>query len=191
MTWLARIFSRRKLYADLAEEIRAHLHERMDELLASGIPLKQAEAQARREFGNMTLIEEDSRHVWRWPSVENLFLDVCYALRMFRKSPAFTVVAVLTLALGIGANTAIFSVINAVLLRSLPFPQCAQIVDISAGSTMFDFPNLGLSLADIADIRSSTHCFASLAIYTSSSMELTGDAHPERLPSRLQRVGQR
>jgi putative ABC transport system permease protein len=110
-----------------------------------------------------------------------LIQDLRYGVRMLRKNPGFTVVAVLTLALGIGANTAIFSVVNAVLLRSLPFPHDSQLVDISARSSRFDFSNLGLSLPDIADLRANTRAFALLAAYQDSSMELSGEGKPEHI----------
>jgi putative ABC transport system permease protein len=125
----------------------------------------------------------DSREARCKASVERLFLDVRYALRVLRKTPGFTLVGVLTLALGIGANTAIFSVVNSALLRSLPFRHASRIVDISARSTVFDFSNLGLSLPDIADIRASARSFEALAVYQTSSKELAGYGRPELLES--------
>src|SRR5216683_7010666 len=120
MNWFKQLFSRRSLYNDLSEEIHAHLEEQIEALVASGMPRKEAAASARREFGNVTLIEEDSREVWQWPSIENFLIDVRYGLRMLRKNPGFTAVAVLTLALGIGVNTAIFTAFDALVLRPRP-----------------------------------------------------------------------
>jgi predicted permease len=181
MSWLAQLFSRRRIYSDLSAEIQEHLDERIEELIAEGMPKKDAAAAARREFGNVTLIAEDSREVWRWRSIENFAIDVRYGLRSLRRSPGFTMIVVLTLALGIGANSAIFSVINAVLLRPLPFPNASQLADLCARSTLFDFSHLGVSLPDIADIRASSTSFSDLAPYQLSSKEITGEGKPGRI----------
>jgi putative ABC transport system permease protein len=131
MNWFKQLFSRRRFYNDLSEEIRAHLEEKIEELVASGMSKKEATSAARREFGNVTLMEEDSRAVWQWPSIETFFTDVRFGARTFRKSPAFSAIAVLTLALGIGANTAIFSLVNGILLISLPYPKAEQLVSVT------------------------------------------------------------
>src|SRR5260370_2258914 len=130
MNWFRQIFSRRHLYNDLSEEVREHLEEKIAELVAGGMSRKEAAAAARRQFGNVTLIEEDSRTVWRWPSVENFLMDVRYGLRMLRRSPGFTAAAVLTIALGIGANAAIFGLMDSALLRGLPFREPERLVHI-------------------------------------------------------------
>ncbi|MGB6523649.1 MAG: ABC transporter permease [Candidatus Acidiferrales bacterium] len=117
MNLLTRLFSRRRLYGDLSAEIEEHLNEKIDELVAGGMSRAEATRTARREFGNVTLLEERSREVWQWPFIESFFADVRFALRMLRKSPGFTAVAILTLALGIGANVSMLGVVDALMFR--------------------------------------------------------------------------
>jgi predicted permease len=130
MNWLKQVFSRRRVYNDLSDEMHQHLEEKIEELVAGGLPRKEATAAARREFGNVTLIENDSREVWRWPSIESLLTDLRFALRTLRKSPGFTATAIVTLALGIGANTAIFMLLDAIRLRSLPVQDPQELAEV-------------------------------------------------------------
>jgi predicted permease len=130
MNWLKQLFSRRRLYNDLSDEMHQHLDEKIEDLVAGGMSRKDAAYAARREFGNITLVGEDSRSVWRWPSIESFFADVRYTLRTLRKTSGFTATAIVTLALGIGANTAIFMLLDAIRLRSLPVQDPQELAEV-------------------------------------------------------------
>ena len=130
MGWLRQKFSRRQQFDELSAEIREHLEEKTVELVASGMSQREATHAARREFGNVTLTEADSREPWRWTFVEDFLADVRYGLRVLLKSPGFTVTAVLTIALGIGANTAIFGLMDTALLSTLPFHEPDRLVHV-------------------------------------------------------------
>ncbi len=128
--WL-KIRSRRRLSADLSEEMQQHLDEKIEALIAGGMPRDKAVHAARRAFGNPTLIEQRSREVWMWPLVESIWADIKFALRQLRKFPGFTLTTILTLALGIGANLTVFLILYGVILRPLSFPNPQQLVRIN------------------------------------------------------------
>ncbi len=117
---------------DLAEEIALHLEEKTSELMAAGLTRAAAARAARQAFGNVTRVREQSGDVWRWRAAHDLAGDVRYAIRQLRHRPSFAIAAILTLAVAIGANSAIFSVVNAVVLRPLPFPQPDRLVSVAS-----------------------------------------------------------
>ena len=155
----------RKRYEELDEEIRAHIEMSAREREERGELAEEARAAARREFGNVGLVAETTRDTWGYVWIEHLWQDVQYGLRMMRRSPGFTVVAVVTLALGIGANTAIFSVVNGVLLRPLPYhdPNRLTIVWEKDSDGSRDL----VGYATYLDWKAQNKSFEQLALYTS------------------------
>ena len=132
------LLRRRRFDSDLEEEMRLHLELRQKENIAAGMPPDEARYAASRRFGNATYLREESHSAWGWAWLENAAQDLRYAVRVLRKSPAFSAVIILTIAFGVGATTAIFSVVDATLLHPLPYPDPAQLVSIQA-----DFPGAG------------------------------------------------
>src|SRR6202158_1372109 len=186
MRWFKRLFWRRRPFGELSEEIQAPLEEKIEELVADGMSRKEATAGARGAFGNVTLTEEDNRSVWRCPSVEELLADVRYGLRALRHNPMFTAVALLTIAIGIGANTAVFSVVNSVLLKPLNYPNAEQLVSlhqIAPGAPgLADFEN-GLRLSPSMYFTYAEHnrALQSLGVWNTGTASVTGLAEPEQV----------
>ena len=186
MSWLKQLRSRHQLYGELSEEIQAHLDEKVEELVADGISKAEAKQIALREFGNVGLVQEESRDVWAWASVEEFLSDVRYAWRTLRKSPMFTTVALLTIAIAIGANAAVFTVVNSVLLKPLNYPQAEELValhQIAPGAAgLADFEN-GLLLSPSMYFTYAEHnrTFQSLGVWVTGTANVTGLAEPEQV----------
>ena len=132
MSLFERLLSRRRRYDDLSVSIREHLAERAGELMAEGMPRAEAEQTARREFGNVSLIEERSREAWQWLALESMLADVRFAVRQLARSPGFTAVAVITLALGIAVNATMFSMVSAFIMPHLPGHDPHRVVVVSS-----------------------------------------------------------
>ncbi|HVU46650.1 MAG TPA: ABC transporter permease [Terracidiphilus sp.] len=186
MQLLARFFGRRRRYDDISVSIQEHIEERIDELMEEGVPQAQAEQMARCEFGNATLIEQRSREVWQWAALESLLADLKFTLRRLRKSPGFAATILLTLAIGIGANTAVFSVINSVLLKPLPYPDSEQLaalwLDAPGASGLANFTDgLQLSGSMYLTFSQHNHTFESMGIWAPRTANVTGLAQPEQV----------
>ena len=129
MNWFLQAFRRRNLYDDLSEEICEHIEEKTEQVMrVEGVSRAEAELVARKNFGNQAVIEQRSREVWQWPTLESIWGDLRFALRQLRKSPGFAITIVLLLGLGIGSVTAVFSLVDAVLLRPVPYPDPSSLV---------------------------------------------------------------
>ena len=186
MGGLRDLFLRGRRYRELAESVREHLAERVEELVDEGMARSDAEFRAKREFGNMTLMEERSREVWQWPRVESLWADLRLAVRRLAKAPGFAATALLTLAIGIGANTAVFSVVNSVLVKPLAYPHADQLValrlDAPGAEGLADFANgLRLSSSMCYTFTEQNRTFQSVGIWWPSTANVTGVAQPEEV----------
>ena len=176
MTWIPSFFHRRRIYDDLTEEMRLHIEERTEQLMGEGMSRKEAEQQARRAFGNRMLLEERSREMWQWPTMESIIGDIRLALRQLRKSPGFTIAAVLTLALAIGANAVVFAVLNALILRPLNVPHAQSLYTIEHGADKDE----GFSYPDYLDLRDRNRSFDGLTAYILAPVGLDTGKNPSQ-----------
>jgi putative ABC transport system permease protein len=183
--WVRDLFLRRRLERDLAEEIQQHLDEKTDALVANGMAREDAVLAARRAFGNVTRMEEQGRDVWRILAIEDVFADVRFALRQLRKSPAFALAGILTLALGIGANTTVFSVVNAVILRPLPYPESDRLVSVRSLDIRGTPHPAPLSYPTFFDFRAENAVFEHIVSYRDAEFTLTGTEQPIHLRGQI------
>jgi predicted permease len=181
MRWLKQLFTRRRRYSELSESIREHLEEKIADLMDDGMTKAEAERSARCEFGNVALIEERSREIWQWSTLESTCADLGYATRKLRKSPAFTITCLLTLALGIGANTAVFSAINTILLHPLPYRDPGRLILISESLPLAGSNDVGVSAQEYLDYHSQNSVFSETAAFETADFNLTGTGEPQRI----------
>ena len=185
MKRILRYVRARRFERDLAAEMQAHLDEKIDELIAEGLAPQEARKRALRHFGNRTQVAEACRGQWAFVSLDEIGQDLRYAVRALRKSPVFTTVAVLSLALGIGANTIVFSAVNQVLLCSLPYRESERLFAVWSRSASHGAEPMHVSAADFYDWRTQSHAFESLTAYASWPMNLTNVEEPRRLETQL------
>jgi putative ABC transport system permease protein len=178
MRWLPRLFQKSREENRLDEELRFHLEQHIAAKVAAGMSPEEARRLAQIEFGGLERVKEEVRDT-RWETrFDTLFRDFRYALRTLRKAPGFTAVAVLTLALGIGANTAIFSVVYAVLLKPLPYTNPHQLFTAFQANTQQGIAETGCSFPNFEEWRAQNHVFTELAGILAHQLTLTGRGEP-------------
>lgn len=175
------LFMVQRIEQDLEREMRLHLEMEAEENIRRGMSPAEAHRAAERSFGGVDRYKEECRDVRRNRPLETLWQDVRFGARVLRRNPGFTFVAVLTLALGIGANTAIFSVIYGALLRPLPYQNGERLIVLRQQAPLVGIENLGFSVPEITDYRSQMQALDELVEYHSMSFTLFGRAEPERI----------
>ncbi len=177
---LRSLFARSEVERELARELEFHLQEQIGENRAKGFSIDDAEAVARKRFGGVAQIKEECRDMRRISMLETLLQDLKYAVRTLRKTPSFTWMMIFTLAISMGATTAIVSVVEGVLIRPLPFRNPAQLVRVyTRTETHPEFP---INPNDFRDARARMHSFESFAAYTHKDLQLSGEGDPILLP---------
>src|SRR5260221_4469072 len=181
MYWLRRLFHPEKTQRQLDSELRFHLDQQAAEYVDAGMNPDQARRRALLEFGGVEGVKEECREARRVHMVETMLQDVRYGLRMLRKSPGFTLVTMLTLALGMGANTTMFSTMDAMLLHPLSFPDLDRIVALSETLPHSVTGSETVASADYLDWTKQATVFDGVAAYQSWGSDLTGVGEPEHL----------
>jgi predicted permease len=176
---LRSLTKRVRVESELEKEMRFHLERQVEENISAGMSDREARESASRMFGGVSQVQEECRDMRKTQYLENFLQDLRYAARMMGKSPAFTIVMVLTLGLSIGANSAIFSVIDGVLLKPLPYPHADRLTRIFYRNQ--SFPKFSLNPWDFIDFRANNRSFESMAVYSRSDIQLSGIGDPVRL----------
>jgi putative ABC transport system permease protein len=188
---LRSLFRREDVERDLNEELYDHLEQKAQEYAASGLTIEEARRQARREFEGIEQSKENCRDARRVRLLESLLQDIRFGFRMLRKNPGFTLVAALTLALGIGANTAIFSAVYTVLLKALPYPRSERLVMVYENVQLPNYQNdrNEPSPGNFSSWRQQNTSFEDMAAYRNRSFNLTGAGEPLRVEGELVSAG--
>jgi predicted permease len=184
--WLLRLcgqFNSGRGDRDLAAEIESHLQMHIDENLRAGMKPGDARRDALLKLGGIEQAKENYRDRQRLPWLDTLLQDARFGLRLLRKNPGFTLAAILTLALGIGANTAIYSVVDGVLLNPIPFPQPDRIVDLDEKMSLM--PKTSVSYLNFLDWQRESRSFEGMAVWRTDDFTLTGSGAPERLRGKM------
>jgi predicted permease len=180
----ASLFRKERLDADLDEELRTHIAFATEENIERGLPHSQARTAALRSFGGVTQIRETYRNQRDIPMLEQISRDLRFALRQLSKSPGFAITAILTLALGIGASTAVFSLVNTILLKPLPYPNADKAVVLWHTGAIGSFYGNGSfpwGTPELRLLRDSVTSFQQLGAFKQDSFNLTGSGNPELL----------
>src|SRR5215210_1756318 len=188
MSWFTRlrnVFRPARLAEEIDEEVRFHVEMRALDYAAKGLAPQEAEARARRAFGNPLLLRERTRDADVWAGLDTFLQDVRHSFRMLRRSPGFTAAAVVTLALGIGANTAVFSVVNTVLLRPLPYPHPDRLFLLFQLHEQADVGRTRAAPLDFLDWQKRSRSFEAMAGHTGTGFTLSGDGEPELVIGQL------
>jgi predicted permease len=172
---------RRRLDKDLEEEVAFHLAMRQASYTAGGAFPNDARLEARRRFGNPVVLRERMRDMWTFPSLESVRLDIHYALRSLRKSPGFAAVAIVALAIGIGGNTAIFSLVDAMRAQALPYKDAGQLVELIGNVQRAKVERRGDSYPDYLDWRAQAKSFVDIAAFDPQQQTLGNADDPERI----------
>ncbi len=172
---------RPRLERDLDEELSFHLAMREAELIHRGVPVDRARDAARQRFGNVTHLKEQTRDIWTFPSLESFGQDVRFALRTLGKAPGFTMVAVTALAIGIGGNTAIFSLVDAMRARALPYKEPDRLVELWGNVMRANVERRGNSYPDFLDWRAQSRSFENMAAFDNHTLTLKDGDEPERI----------
>jgi putative ABC transport system permease protein len=180
--WLRSLLRRSAVERELGSELRFHLERQVEENLAAGMTPQEARHAAVREFGGVEQVKEDCRDTRRANYVENLIKDIRYGFRMLRKSPSFTFFAVAVLALGIAANSAIFSIADAILVRPLPYRDASRLVMVWEDASAYGFPKDTPAPGNFSDWKSRNQVFEDVAALPYGGyFNLTGNGTPEQL----------